>query len=347
MKNYRLLYVSSDGKELSFRWGYIYYGNEKILCLLESWLKRILSRVRFFNRLFRLEPRCATFVNEDVALVAFNHYVFVVSIKDKLELARFRVKKNILSFCSLKKYESEEVYWGDYGDETNDGKININRFSISNGFQRCYSFKKGDIKHIHNIIYDKYNDRFYILTGDFEEKIGIYIASRDFSAVTPLAIGEQKYRAVIGLPLPNGFLYATDAVMEENYIYYYSTDNKQLEKIESINGSVIYGVAVNDGLLLSTTVEPYPSSRSRMKSMLDTRLGLGIKSKDVHVLFISKELLVSKIASYRKDCHFMKLMQYGQVFFPEYEDTSVNVVKANPMAVKRYDGKLVEFVLPS
>ena len=41
----------------------------------------------------------------------------------------------------------------------------------------------------------------------------------------------------------------------------------------------------------------------------------------------------------------MKLMQYGQVFFPYYEDFAVRTVYANPMAVNKYDGRLVEYDL--
>ena len=50
--------------------------------------------------------------------------------------------------------------------------------------------------------------------------MGIYIANSDFSKVTPYLVGQQSYRAVIGKVLENGLLYATDAVMEDNYLYY-------------------------------------------------------------------------------------------------------------------------------
>lgn len=345
MRNYRVLYVCADGRELTYRSGILFFDMEKVITLLDSWKKRLLSRIRLINRLLRLEPRCATFLNNDVCLVAFNHFIYVISLKERKMIEKIPRKKNLLSFCSMKPNGEEAVYWGDYGRETVDGMINVNKYTLKDGHQVVYSYKFGDIKHIHSVLFDRYNNNFYVLTGDFESKIGIYTATRDFSKVTPLAIGEQKYRAVVGLPLPNGLLYATDAVMEENFIYFFDAEKKELRKIESINGSVIYGVAVNNGLLLSTTVEPYPSGASRIKSMLDTRLGLGIKSKDVHVLFISSDLNVTQVASYRKDWHFMKLMQYGQVFFPEYEDSTACHIKANPMAVKGYDGKLVEFNL--
>ena len=50
------------------------------------------------------------------------------------------------------------------------------------------------VKHIHNILYDKYRERFFIFTGDFGDDVGIYIANSDFSKVTPYLVGQQSYQ---------------------------------------------------------------------------------------------------------------------------------------------------------
>ncbi len=129
--------------------------------------------------------------------------------------------------------------------------------------------------------------------------------------------------------------------MADNYLYYYDYCRNKIEQIAELNGSVIYGTLVNGGLAFSTTVESYPSSSSVLFTLLDNRIGPGIKSRDVHVYYIFDNKKIKKLMSFRKDIFPMRLFQYGCVIFPEYEDNKCHRVEISMQAVgvKKKDGK--------
>ena len=336
-----ILYISKNSDLFSYQNGVIYKNDEEVCTILLSWSKRLLSHFRLLNRLLRLEPRCATFMDDNTMILAFQHQVLVVSVSEKkiIEFVPLRPNfSNPLNFCSMKRYGQREVYWGDYGENMDGSEINIYKYT-KNGLEVCYSFPNNSIKHVHNIIYDKWRDRFIMLTGDLGDKVGIYTATRDFKSVEPFLIGNEKYRAVQAVVTGEGLIWATDAVMSDNHLYYCSFDNKDMKELASLNGSVIYGLPVNRGLLFSTTVEPYPTGGSLLKAIFNNRLAPGIKSRNVDIGFCSEKKELTILKSFRKDWLPISLFQYGQIMFPGYDNEELEEVVVNPMSVKNYDGK--------
>lgn len=341
----KILYQLSNGERLFYYKNALYLQNELIVNFAPylSTYKQVLSKYRLFNRLFRLEPRIATFVNDDICILSFLQKLFFISISEQKIIAIEPVRPsfgNILNFCSLKTYGSDEVYWGDYGPNQSLDFINIYRYSPLKGVHVCYTFQPGMVKHIHHILYDYYRDQFFIFTGDFGADVGVYIASRDFSTVYPFLVGNEQYRAVVGCVTETGLIWATDAVMEDNFLYYMDFQKKTIIKLAQLNGSVIYGTKVAHGMVFSTTVESYPSKKSKFLTLLDNRLGPGIKSKMVDVIFVTNQLVVHKIAEFKKDWLPMRLFQYGFVSFPYFENIENTELVCNPMAVKKWDDKV-------
>lgn len=312
-----------------------------------SRIKSWLGRWRCFERLFRLEPRCAAFLSPDKLLVAYQRKLWIVDIDNAEIVKTISVRQgfsDILSFCQM---AHGEVYYGDYGMNPGEEPIHIYKIGVDLVPTIVYTFPAHQIRHIHSLIYDKWRNLFFIFTGDMGEHVGIYVANRDFSNVKPFLVGSQQFRAVVGHVTERYLYYATDAVMEDNYLYRVVLDGNPLEKednsnvecLEGLNGSVIYGCQLSDGFLMSTTVEPYPSKKSRVMSLLDNRKGLGIKSADVLVYKVSDEGKLHLLERYKKDGWPMRLLQYGCVQFPALEDESVKEVPVNPVAVKECDGK--------
>lgn len=342
----KALYIFKKGEVLNYENFRLYIGKEPIIDFLKyiSPLKRVLSKIRIFNRLFRLEPRTAI-VQNDVCLVSFLKKIFVISLKEKKILSIIQVRdgfSNILNICSVSQNNETVFYWGDYGQNDKKEEIFIYRYTIQSGLEECYKFPKNTIKHIHNILYDIYRNQFVVFTGDLDEDVGIYIANKDFTEVTPFLVGDESYRAVVGYVLPEGLIWATDSVLKENYLYYYSFENNELKILATLGGSVIYGTKVNNGLAFATTVEPYPSKKSKILSLLDNRRAPSVKTNNVDLYFLSKKLILSKLASYSKDFLPMRLFQYGHISFPIYEDENDKTLYYNPVGVRKLDGTIVE-----
>ena len=343
----KILYQFRDGRRLSYGQGFLNLDSERIVDFTPyfSSLRRKLIGFRMANRILRMEPRLAVFVDDDVCLVSFLKRIFVVSLSKKSIIDVFPVRagfSDALNMCSMKEYGRNVVFWGDYGMNPSQDEINIYKY-CEGRIEIVFSFGKETVKHIHNILYDKFRNRFLIFTGDFGDNVGIYTANEDFSLVEPFLIGNEKYRAVIGKVTESGLIWSTDSVLQENNIYYYDFNSKVLSKQMPLNGSVIYGTEAGGGLLISTTVEPYPSKKSKLLSILDNRKAPGIKSSVVDVLFISDNLEIKKCTSFTKDIWPMRLCQYGYVSFPYFEDKTVKDVVCNPMGVKKWDGK--EFII--
>ena len=243
-----------------------------------------------------------------------------------------------LNFCEY----CGDVFWGDYGINVAHEPINIYRMNEKSEVNVVYTFPRGDVIHVHNIFLDETRSHFWILMGDNETKAGIYTASLDWKEVTPIKLGKQCYRAVVGFPYQGGLLYATDSVDFDNYLRLIDSERKE-SVLSAINGSCIYGGESKDYFLFSTTVEP--RAGAGFKHIFENRLGGGIKSWDVHIIAVSKaDLSIRIVKKMHKDWLPMVLFQYGRVRFAGGQQNS-NGVWCIPVACKKYDGTSIKIDL--
>lgn len=336
----RLLYKLSavDGllfRNLSFYRISLTDGSCDLLAHLPcGWFAKLLSRFRLTNRLKRLEPKCAGRLSECEFVVCLFGKIWLLDINTKKLSIIAETKRDItvLNFC---EYEGS-LFFGDYGINRDYYPVNIYSISKDKTLSIIYTFRGGAIRHIHNIVYDKSNSQFWILTGDNEKEAGIYTASLDWTNVKVFATGQQMFRAVVAFPCEGGLIYATDSVENENFIYKLQINGK-IECLTSINGSCIYGTQTHDYLMFSTTVEP--SEGLGKMNVLSNKLGRGIKSREVHIVLIKKKDFSAKvIAKFEKDCLPMKLFQYGRIIFPGGQQDAQDLWAYN-IACKHIDGK--------
>ena len=331
---------------LTYDGSVLFHNNDPIVSFSYLSWKFRFSRIRILSRLFRLEPRCATMLNDDIVILAMSNRVFLINVAEKRISKVILVPDGLSTPLNLTTFNDEYVYWGDYGMNRDFHPINIYRIDKNGDVKVLYTFPANTIFHIHNILFDKWNERFFILTGDFGDNVGIYTADLNFTKVVPFLVGNEQYRAVQGMALKDGFLWATDAVLNKNHIYYVSySEPGKVECLSEINGSVIYGCNISEGLLLSTTVEPYPSSKSFLKTILDDRIAPGVVDRNVYLLHVDKNKKISILGKYKKDCLPMQLFQYGQITFPYYDAGHYDTIQCNGMAIKKFDGKIIKLSL--
>lgn len=311
-----ILLLLGDSGQLTYRHLSFYletgYNRQFVGKIPVSVIKRVLSSFRLTNRLFRLEPRCTIQLADDLFLVCLLHKVWLLDIKKKKISEIWQSPHGFsdpLNFCS----DGQFVYWGDYGDNPTHDAVKIYRIDQSMQVEVVYQFTAGDVRHIHNIIFDKDQKCFFILTGDMGDSSGIYRANEDWSAVEPLRVGKQKYRAVVGFPFKHGLIYVTDSVSEENHICYLQGDN--FFELSSFPGSCIYGTETRNYFVFSSIVEP-PEGRG-FSNLFTYKLAKGIKDRYSHLIKVRKaDLKVEEILKVKKDFLPMKLFQYGAIMFP-------------------------------
>lgn len=315
----KLLYICEKDKGLLFdKQGFFSVDlqngqRELIMSLRPSGAKGVLSHFRLVSRLLRLEPRCMERLEGDRFVVCHTHKVWLLDIAKRSFTILQESRKgfsNPLNFCS----DGVCVYWGDYGDNANHEEVNIYRLNPDLKLEIVYTVPQRTVRHIHNVIWDEANKRFFVLTGDMEEPSGIYTASADWSEVKPIVIGQQQYRAVVGFPHDDGLIYATDSVADANNIYL--LQGSEVKTLCSFPGSCIYGTETKSHYVFASTVEP-PEGRGFF-NMFTYKLGKGIKDRYSHFITVRKsDLKAEEVLKLKKDIWPMKLFQYGSLMFPK------------------------------
>lgn len=232
--------------------------------------------------------------------------------------------KRPLNVC----YNAEEgsIYWGDYVAGRERLPINIYRSTnFGKDWEIVYTFSPGIVRHIHNIIYDKFRKHYWILTGDTDAESGIWETS-DFINIKPVLSGNQKYRATSLIPLKEGLIIPTDTEVMRNYIQYYSYLDKTITNIKEIPGSSIAADRINEFSFVGTMVEPSSVNKSP-----NSNLYVSQNNKDWF------ELL-----SLKRDILPVKYFQYPAISIPKYEDNySADRYYFNIRNMKQYSGVLI------
>ena len=79
---------------------------------------------------------------------------------------------------------SGRIYWGEYFDNRQRAEVHI-YVSIDHGrtWQIAYTFAARSIRHVHNVVYDRWGDCLWILTGDDGAECKVLRASCDLQSV--------------------------------------------------------------------------------------------------------------------------------------------------------------------
>lgn len=318
----------------------------RFICNFNIPLKyKLLGKIRIFERLLRIEPRSAILISEGKIIFSFKGFAYVLDVARKTinKIIEFRNGMSTpLYFTRIDNIDGFEnkICYGEYFSNPNKDEVSIYSFDEkTHNTKKLYTFKKGEINHIHNIVPDKYRNRVWILTGDFGDAASIWYTDNDFKTVIKYLYGEQNYRSCALFPLKSGILYATDSQIEENNINFVSIDD-QVEKIMGLNGSVIYSSRFEDKFILSTTVESNSYDNSGKLSLVSYKRGNGIKDWYSHLILGDLESGFETIAKFKKDFLPMGLFQFGTITFPSGVNKTGKIIFYGN-SLYRIDGKLI------
>jgi hypothetical protein len=201
---------------------------------------------------------------------------------------------------------SGTVYWGEYFDNAARDEVHI--YASTDGgdtWKVAYTFPKGAIRHVHNIVFDAWDDCLWILTGDYGDECRILRASRDFSQVEVVLQGNQQARAVALVPTEDGLCFASDTPLEANFIYHMNRQGG-LRRLAGVTSSSIYGCRVHNSIFFSTMVEPSDVNSDRHVRIFGSRDGENWRA----------------LLAWQKDHWPMSFFQYGNAFLPDGENNT-------------------------
>jgi len=213
-----------------------------------------------------------------------------------------------------------QVFWGEYFD--NAGREAVRVYASSDGgesWQVAYTFPAGAIRHVHNVVYDEWENCLWILTGDYGAECRILRASCDFGSVEEVLTGNQQARAVALVPSVEGLYFSSDTPLEKNHIFLLDRRGK-LTQLAELSSSSIYGCRVGNSLFFSTMVEPSEINTERRVRVYGSQGASGWQP----------------LLEWKKDRWPMRLFQYGNAIFPDGEN-STNYLALTTIAVEGGD----------
>jgi len=193
------------------------------------------------------------------------------------------------------------VFWGEYFDNPDRDEVRI--YGSSDGgltWSVAHTFPARSIRHVHNVVYDRWEDCLWIFTGDYGRECRILRASADFKSVDEVLCGNQQARAVAAVVVEDGLFFASDTPLEQNHIYLLDRDTR-LHRMAPIPSSSIYGCRNRNGIFFSTMVEPSRVNQSRAVKVFGSGNGISW----------------SQLADWQKDRWSPKFFQYGNAFLPD------------------------------
>ncbi len=219
---------------------------------------------------------------------------------------------------------SGRIYWGEFFDNRERTEVHI-YVSTDRGrtWQIAYTFPARSIRHVHNIVYDRWGDCLWILTGDEGAECKVLRASPDLRSMEVVVSGNQQARAVAAVPTQKGLYFSTDTPSEKNHVYLLDRAGR-VEQVGELASSSIYGCRggcpVGEGVFFSTMIEPSAVNTGREVHLVGSRDGTNWPV----------------LARWEKDSMPMRYLQYGNAILPDGENAT-NYLAATTIAVERDD----------
>jgi len=294
---YQLLRARVDG--LTPNWHHVAFFSAQ-------WRRRITVANRITARLFR-DGFHALAVLPDGGLVAAVAGAIVTFHPTEREFRVTHAVQRGTRPLHITAVPEGSVFWGEYFDNKHREEVHIYASQDrGDNWHVAYTFPKGAIRHVHNIVHDPWENCLWILTGDYGDECRILRAACDLSRVETVLQGNQQARAVAFVSTADGLYFSSDTPLEKNYIYCLDRQ-RNLSQLAEISSSSIYGCRVGDSVFFSTMVEPSEVNRDR-----NVRLYAGRRKLEKW----------TPVLAWEKDFWHMGLFQYGNAFLPDGNNTT-------------------------
>lgn len=278
---------------------------EPVATYMPEWWRRVTSQSRLGYRLVR-DGFHALAIHPNGNLIAAVPGAIATRRKGDSE---FRVTHRVvrgtrpLHICTT---PDGRAYWGEYFDNAQRDEVHV--YASGDGgltWDIAYTFSKTSIRHVHNIVYDRWAKCLWIFTGDYGRECRILRASLDLSTMDEVVAGNQQARAVAVIVDESGLFFASDTPLEQNHVYHLDRRGR-LQQCAEVSSSCIYGCRTRGGMYFSTMIEP---------SMVNA-------SRDVTLYGSADGDRWDALTRWRKDRWPMKYFQYGNAFLPDGENAT-------------------------
>ncbi|MDR5589342.1 hypothetical protein [Christiangramia sp. SM2212] len=218
-------------------------------------IQKFLALTEFGNRIGRLGFHSIQPFNDGLLGIQKGNIVFKKNHSRNFEnvFSGFRGSRPLNVFADNKEN------WACFGEYFgNDKRDEVHVYDSVDGvsWNKCYTFPKEAIRHVHGIFADPYRKGYWCLTGDSDSESGLWFTSDRFKTLKKVLSGSQKARAVQIIPTKEGIIVPMDSPLERNYIHYIDLEDKIFTKLKSLPGSAFHATLSNNIYFVTTVTEP-------------------------------------------------------------------------------------------
>lgn len=113
-----------------------------------------------------------------------------------------------------------------------------------------------DVRHVHGVFHDDHQNRHWMTSGDLDEESHLRYSDDLFSTFETVQTGDQLFRAIDMIFLPDRILYGTDTPWAKNYICELGRECHNVKKLQQVAGSIFFLRQTLAGFFCTTAVEP-------------------------------------------------------------------------------------------
>jgi hypothetical protein len=311
-RGYEMLRTKISGDANDIHWEYV--GEYQ-----PPWWRNVTSSSRLTSRLFRDGFHALAVLPSEHLIAAVPHAIVTLPPGEK----RFRLSHRVVRGTRplhIAATPDDRVFWGEYFDNVPRDEAHVYA-SADRGthWDVAYTFPNGQIRHIHNIVYDQWGDCLWILTGDNGAECRILRASRDFRNVDVVFAGKQQARSAALIPTREAVYFSSDTPFETNRVYRLDRAGN-LSEVMTLASSSIFGCRAGRAIFFSTMVEPSTINRERNAGLYGSADGSRWDC----------------LLQWQKDRWPIRLFQYGNVLLPDGNNTT-SLIAATTVAVEGAD----------
>jgi len=300
--DYEMVHYADDNLFIAHKANIITYvknGNvEKIR--MPKQVKGIKSILMFFRktrRLFRLDKAMIQPIDNGFVMVRYGH-VWTYKNKQWIKSDQIINGRNPM-YNGFLNLDNQQLYIAEYGKPTNIGKRVFRSIDDGYTWQCVYQFDSEEIRHIHCLMWDPFEEKIWIGTGDSDEESRILKADKDFKKVEQIGTGNQHFRTCHFIFKEDFVEWFMDSPLEDVFHVVLDRKTNTVIKKELLDGPIWYAkVLVNEIVVLASTQEIGPSHKDKL----------------IHLYAIVKGKLVD-ICQYEHDGWPKGYFRFGSICF--------------------------------